>query len=90
MALFGAIALALGLADARYHRGGNAPRARRITRHLTNMMAGTIATVTVELVVNVSVEPVWISWILPTLMITPLIVWRNIRVARQSGRSRTA
>ena len=71
-------------------QGGNAPRARRITRHLTKMMAGTIATVTAVLVVNVGVEPVWISWILPAIAITPLIVWRNIRLARQSGRRRNA
>ena len=88
MALFGAIALALGLADARYHRADAAPRARRIARHLTNMMAGTIATITAVLVVNVATNPAWIAWIAPTIAITPLIVWWNIRVAKEGARRR--
>jgi len=89
MALFGGIALALGVTDARFHRAAAARGARRIARHLTNMMAGTIATVTAVLVVNVDTNPVWLGWILPTLLITPLIVWWNFRVARQ-GRNRPA
>ena len=83
MGVFGAIALALGLADARYYWGDGAPRARRIGRHLTNMMAGTIATITAVLVVNVSTNPAWIAWIAPTIAIVPLIVWWNFRVARR-------
>jgi hypothetical protein len=47
----------------------------RIVRHLTNMMGGTIAVVTAVLVVNVDVEPVWIWWVLPTALITPIILW---------------
>ncbi len=84
LALFGTIALALSLADARFYRRAAVPRTRRISRHLTNMMAGTIATVTAVVVVNVDTEPAWIGWILPTILITPLIVWWNIRVTQQS------
>ena len=84
MALFGGIALALGVADARFYRSAVARGSRRIARHLTNMMAGTIATITAVLVVNVDTNPVWLGWILPTLLITPLIVWWNFRIARQS------
>lgn len=83
--LFGGIALALSLADARFHQkqpGG----ARRVARHLTNMMAGTIATITAVTVVNVDMEPVWVPWILPTVVITPLIVWWNIRTLRPARR----
>ena len=81
--LFGFIALGLAGADALFYRR-SAPVAyfRRISRHLTNMLAGTIATVTAVLVVNVDTNPVWLAWILPTLVITPLIVWWNVRVAR--------
>jgi len=89
MALFGGIALALGVADARFYRAANARGSRRIARHLTNMMAGTIATITAVVVVNVDTNPVWLGWIIPTLLITPLIVWFNIRIARQ-GRNRPA
>ena len=84
--LFGGIAIALGLADARFHwkqPGG----ARRVSRHLTNMMAGTIATITAVTVVNVDMDPVWVPWILPTVVITPLIIWWNVRVLRRARSS---
>ena len=83
LVVFGGIAIALGLADAKFHRdqpGGQ----RRVARHLTNMMAGTIATITAVTVVNVDMEPVWVPWILPTVVITPLIAWWNVRVLRRS------
>ena len=83
---FGGIAVALGIADARFHwtqPGG----VRRVARHLTNMMAGTIATITAVAVVNVDMEPVWVPWILPTLVITPLIAWWNVRVLRRARSS---
>ena len=83
MALFGFIALGLALADGLFHRQQRPPGARRIARHLTNMLAGTIATLTAVLVVNVEVAAApWLPWILPTLIITPLIVWWNRRVLR--------
>ena len=84
--VFGAIAIALGLADARFHwtqPGGQ----RRVSRHLTNMMAGTIATITAVTVVNVDMDPVWVPWILPTVVITPLIVWWNVRILRRARSS---
>ncbi len=84
--VFGGIAIALGLADGRFHQtqpGG----ARRVSRHLTNMMAGTIATITAVTVVNVDMEPVWLPWILPTVVITPLIVWWNVRILRRARSS---
>ncbi len=87
--VFGVIALALSAADARFHRiqpGG----ARRVARHLTNMLAGTIATITAVTVVNVDAEqlgiPVWLPWIVPTIVITPLITWWNIRILRPARR----
>ena len=86
MVIFGGIAVALALADVRYHRAGRAQRVKRISRHLTNMIAGTIATITAVLVVNVDTNPAWIAWVLPTIAITPLIAWWNIRVRRQNRR----
>ncbi len=84
--VFGGIAIALGVADATFHRaqpGGSS----RVSRHLTNMMAGTIATITAVTVVNVDMDPVWVPWILPTVVITPLIVWWNVRILRRSRSS---
>jgi uncharacterized membrane protein len=83
MALYGAIALSFGLVDMRFHFRPAGPGFRRITRHLTNMLGATIATVTAVMVVNVDTDPVWIPWILPTVVITPLIVWWNFRVAKR-------
>ena len=86
LAVFGFIAAALSAVDLRYHRASPRPGPSRIARHLTNMLAGTIATVTAVVVVNVDTRPVWLAWILPTLLITPLIVWWNRRVMRGTDR----
>ena len=71
--VFGFIALALGYGDYRSHKDKAATGKRRIAKHLTNMMAGTIAVITAVLVVNVNIEPIWIWWVLPTVVITPII-----------------
>ena len=87
LTLFGAIALVQCVTDGFFYRSSAVTAvkyAKRISRHLTNMLAGTIATVTAVLVVNVDTNPVWIVWIAPTIAITPLIVWWNLRVMRQS------
>lgn len=82
LVVFGSIAVALSVADAQYHRNWSESAAQRIQRHLTNMLAGTIATITAVAVVNLDFEPAWITWIAPTVFITPLIVWWNVRLAR--------
>ncbi len=89
MAVFGSIAVALSGADARFHTGRRAFGKQRIARHLTNMLAGTIATITAVLVVNVETDPVWLAWILPTIVITPLIVWWNVQIGRETKRRET-
>ena len=75
--VFGFIALALGYGDYRSHKNKAAIGKERIAKHLTNMMAGTIAVVTAVLVVNVNIEPIWIWWLLPTAVITPIIFYWN-------------
>ena len=76
--VFGFIALALGYGDYRSHKNKTATGKKRIAKHLTNMMAGTIAVITAVLVVNVNIEPIWIWWLLPTVVITPIIsYWNN-------------
>lgn len=84
MTLFGFIALGLATVDGLFYRRQRPPGPRRIARHLTNMLAGTIATITAVLVVNVQLAAApWLPWILPTIVITPLIVWWNQRVLRR-------
>jgi hypothetical protein len=75
--VFGFIALALGYGDYRSHKNKSATGIERIAKHLTNMMAGTIAVITAVLVVNVNIEPIWIWWVLPTVVITPIISYWN-------------
>ena len=89
--VFGTISVSLSVADGLFFKQGRSTGRRpaahlRIQRHLTNMMSGTIATITAVMVVNVSLGPVWLPWLLPTFVITPLIVWWNVRMALQARR----
>ena len=80
--VFGFLAIALGYADFKSHKNKSAIGKERISRHLTNMMGGTIAVVTAVLVVNPPFEPEWVWWVLPTVMITPLIFWWNFKMLK--------
>ena len=75
--VFGFIAQAVGYGDYRSHKNKAATGKERIAKHLTNMMAGTIAVITAVLVVNINIEPMWIWWLLPTVVITPIISYWN-------------
>ncbi len=80
--VFGFLAIALGYADFKSHKNKTATGKERLSRHLTNMMGGTIAVITAVLVVNVDIKPVWIWWVLPTALITPVIFWWNAKVLK--------
>jgi uncharacterized membrane protein YidH (DUF202 family) len=80
--IFGFLAIALGYADFKSHKNKSAIGKERISWHLTNMMGGTIAVVTAVLVVNPPFEPEWVWWVLPTVMITPLIFWWNFKILK--------
>ena len=80
--VFGFLAVLSGLTDLKSHVSRCTIGHKRIARHLTNMLAGTIATVTATLVVNVSTERVWIAWITPTLLIAPVITYWNRRTLK--------
>lgn len=47
----------------------------RIVLHLNRMGAGTIATLTAVFVVNVKASPAFIAWLLPSVVIVPLIIY---------------
>ncbi len=78
--VFGFIAISLGYTDFKSYRNKSAIGKQRIARHLTNMLAGTIAVITALLVTNIHIEPVFILWILPTIIITPIIFWWNRKI----------
>ena len=80
--VFGFLAIALGYADFRSYKNKTATGKKRLSRHLTNMMGGTIAVITAVLVVNVDLEPAWVWWVLPTALITPVIFWWNVKVLK--------
>jgi len=80
--VFGFLAIALGYADFKSHKNKTAIGKERLSRHLTNMMGGTIAVITAVLVVNVDLEPAWVWWVLPTALITPVIFWWNVKVLK--------
>ena len=78
--VFGFLALFLGYGDFQTFKNQTAIGKERIAKHLTNMMGGTIAVVTAVLVVNPPANPEWVWWILPTVLITPIIFWWNKKV----------
>ena len=80
--VFGFLSITLGYADFRSYKNNSATRKERISRHLTNMMGGTIAVITAVLVVNPPFEPEWVWWVLPTVLITPVIFWWNFRILK--------
>jgi hypothetical protein len=53
------------------------------------MLGGTIAAVTAFTVVNVRLEPAVLVWLTPMVALTPLIVYWNVRVRRQTTSGRT-
>ena len=75
--VFGFLASRLGYADLMSYTNNTATGKERISKHLTNMMGGTIAVITAVLVTNPPFEPEWVWWILPTALITPVIFWWN-------------
>ena len=85
MLVFGSIGSMLSLGDLRILTRGGARGSDRIARHLTMMLAATIAAVTAFLVANVSMRPAYILWLGPTIVITPIIVlWnRKIRAGKR-------
>ena len=80
--VFGAIGLTMALSDWRDWRAGPVTGKARIARHLTRMLAGSIATLTAAIVVNVTFLPALVTWLGPTALITPVIFWWNARVMR--------
>ena len=83
--IFGSIAMFLSYNDYISFINRNAVGKYRIIRHLTNMLAGTIAVITAFLVTNFRTEPEWILWVVPTMIITPIIIWWNVRMLNKSN-----
>ena len=80
--VFGFLAVFLGYGDFQNHKNKTATGKERIAKHLTNMLAGTIAVITAVSVTNIKIDPEWVLWVLPTALITPVIFWWNVKVLK--------
>ena len=72
--VFGVIGVLNSYGDWQILRRGGAKGKERIAEHLGKMLGGTIAAITAFLVINVHVEPAYIVWLAPTVLLTPLLV----------------
>lgn len=73
LAVFGVIAFFPAWTDSRL---SNWPKGKeRIVWHLNRMGGASIATLTAVFVVNVQTDPAFIAWLLPSLCVTPLIMY---------------
>ena len=72
--VFGIISFLMLAADWRVFQGNIKRKNYWLLLHLQRMMAAYIASLTAFLVVNNTYLPGPIAWLLPTLIITPLIV----------------
>jgi uncharacterized membrane protein len=70
--VFGFLAITLGYADFRSYKNNSATGKERIS----------IAVITAVLVVNPPFEPAWVLWVLPTALITPVILWWKAKVLK--------
>ena len=80
--VFGGIGGLLVARDLQSLRAHRYTGTTRIVAHLTRMLAGTIAAVTAFTVVNVRLEPQFVVWLAPTVVLTPVIVYWNVRMQR--------
>ena len=78
--IFGVIGALLSSSDLQINRADGVKGKERIALHLSRMLGATIATVTAFLVTNFSVEPAFILWLAPAILITPIIAWWNRRI----------
>jgi len=88
MLIFAGIGASLSIKDLLMMRSGGVKGSDRIASHLTMMLGGTIATITAFLVVNITFNPVFVIWLAPTVLITPIIVMMRFKL--RAGNSKRA
>jgi len=75
LVVFALIVGALALSDLHFLRRRAYRGTLRIAVHLGRMLGGTIAALTAFTVVNVRIEPAFVPWLMPTILLTPLIFY---------------
>jgi hypothetical protein len=77
--VFGSIAALMCLQDFRNYGAPARLKLRWLTTHLQRMTGSYIAALTAFLVVNNTFLPAVVAWLLPTVVLTPLITLWSIR-----------
>jgi hypothetical protein len=85
LSVFGIIGAANALRNRHNFRAGHFQGKARIALHATMMLAGTIATTTAFVVTNFTTDPAYILWLAPTVVITPYIVYWNIKIRKNAS-----
>ena len=85
--VFAGIGTALAIQDLVMLRIARPARHERVALHFGRMLGGAIATITAVLVVNVSFEPEWVVWTLPSIVISPIIAVRSALVLSRASQS---
>ncbi len=80
--VFAGIGGVLAVADLRGLRARKFRGNERIVSHLTRMLGGTIGAITAFVVTNVRLEPAFVLWLLPSVVLTPVIIAWTRRVRR--------
>ena len=75
--VFGVLLLSMSAGDLKKMVKRNFVRNAWLYDHISRMGGSFIATSTAFLLVNTSVEPVWVMWLLPTVVGTPMIIISN-------------
>ena len=88
--VFALIGGALSLRDLAGLRQRKFRGPERVASHLTRMLGGTIGAVTAFIVTNVRIEPAFVLWLLPSVALTPVIIYWSRRVRRPVRRDPSA
>ncbi len=79
---FGLIMGSLSAQDIRHYLAEDRRADLRIAAHLSRMLGGTIAILTASTVVNLELNPPWLAWLLPTIVLAPVIIGWNVKLRR--------
>ncbi|WP_200974893.1 hypothetical protein [Echinicola sp. 20G] len=72
--VFGGIGLSMAMTDIRFYRGKVTSKNFWLRGHIARMCGTYIASLTAFLVVNIHFLPSLLIWLLPTVIITPMII----------------
>ena len=82
--VFGCIGFVLSLRDLLIFSKGGLTGNQRLAKHLAYMLASMIAAITAFLIVNFTIKYQFILWLLPTVIISPAIIYFESKVKKGS------